>query len=76
MKKLLTIGWLSMLCVITMAQVQYQVSGICPAEARQIFVYDLSDHFQLLDSTAVSNGHFSITGKADADALLGLGNNL
>jgi peroxiredoxin len=73
MKKLLTTGWLSMLCITMMAQVQYQVSGICPAEARQIFVYDLSDHFQLLDSTAVSNGQFSITGMADVDALLGLG---
>lgn len=55
------------------AQVKYQVSGTCPAGVKKVYVYDLSDHFQLLDSVAVSNGRFALYGQAAANALIGLG---
>ena len=55
------------------AQVKYSVAGICPDDAATVYVYDLSDHFQLLDSVAVSNGRFALYGQADANALIGLG---
>jgi peroxiredoxin len=55
------------------AQVKYSVAGVCPDDAATVYVYDLSDHFQLLDSVAVSNGRFALYGQAAANALIGLG---
>ncbi len=72
MKKVASIMLMALLTVAAAAQVKYQATGSCPAEVRMVYVYDVSNRTQLLDSVAVKNGQFALSGTAMKDALLGL----
>ena len=73
MKKVLLMVVLVVSSLASRAQVEYSVSGTCPADAKKVFLSDLTYNYQVIDSALVQDGHFCLKGAANADALLGLG---
>ena len=69
MKKVLVISAFVIAAVPSMAQVQFDISGVFAANGKTVYLKDELTE-KAIDSTVVADGKFAFTGTADKDALM------
>ena len=53
--------------------VEYRINGTCAADVKTVYVMDIDGRRpEVIDSAKVNGGKFTLNGKTDKDALLGL----
>lgn len=74
MKNIISTLAIAMVATAAFAQRQsYTVKGTCPSDVKKVYIMDMDGRSpQVIDSAAVANGKFSISGSAEKNALLGL----
>ena len=75
MKNIITTVAMAFVATATFAQqsVGYSIKGTCPDGVKKVYVLDLSSRRPAaIDSASVAAGKFSLNGKADSNAMLGL----
>ena len=54
----------------------FKINGTCPSGVAKVYVINVEQRGETLDSVSVNGGKFAITGKAGKDAVLGLNEKL